>query len=392
MFRKVLTFIEKHLNTLAIALLAPLGGLWISYMQEARQTTQLQRQWTEQLEAKHEEFAKEISTLLMRNELDFIVNSSNRLEAEIIANELVPLLTKLGPDSGYSQQEIERYQSIPNQHQKLNPQQRALFTLLTVRLQNLIRTGRTGKADSEQETREASAKIKETLEFLHGLELLSGSISLLGLMNLNNLDLSGVKLSCLKMNGTTVSNTRLESAELPYSHIVGQLDRVSLRSAGLRSSRIWGIIRDVNFEKANLSRVILENATIYASSFRDAEMMQANLFNADLHASSSFRGADLRGADLRVKNHEKGLEGLFQGGYANTEPIEVEDGDIIPTTILPTGHSLASLGLIQWNRKELPPSIGEDRRYTSNQLFLLHESCSWREEVFDKLTELGRKR
>lgn len=392
MLRKVLTFIEKHLNTLAIALLAPLGGLWISYMQEARQTTQLQRQWTEQLEAKHEEFNKEISALLMRNELDFIVSSSNWLEAEIIVNEVAPLLTKLSPDTGYSQREIERYQSTLNQHQKLKPQQRALFTLLTVRLQNLIRTGRSGKADSDQQTREASAKIRETLEFLHGLELLSGSISLLGLINLNGLDLSGAKLSCLKMNGTTVSNTQLESAELSYSHIVGQLDSSSFRSSGLRSSRIWGIVRDVNFEKANLSRSILENTMIYTSSFRDAEMMQVNLFNADLHASNSFRGADLRGADLRVKNQAKGLDGLFQGGYANTEAIELEDGNTIPASILPAGHSLVSLGLIQWNRKELPPSIRDDRRYTSNQLFYLHESCSWREEVFDKLTELGRKR
>ena len=392
MLKNIVSFIEKHFNTIAIALLVPLGGLWLNYMQEARQAAQSQRQWIEGMEDKHENFSKEISSYLKQNELGFMDQSSNLLTASIVINELAPIADQGNVGTGYSQQQLEDFRLLIRQSKSLTPKQRSLFNYLKVRLQSLISASRLGKIYSQSESMASSAKIKETLEFLHGLGLMSGAMSILFQVDMSDLNLSESRLACLNMKAVTMSNTNLGHSELSSSNILWFLDGVDLQSANLDSSRIMGSIKNSSFKNAYLPKVSFHDVEIYATNFEGASLIEASLYDTELHGASIFKGADLRGADLRVKNYGKRNQKFFKGGYANTEQINMSDGTIIPTTILPKNQSLSSLGLIEWNKEDAPPSVNKGKFYAFAAGALVPKDCLQRIDLFHRLIIQGRSR
>jgi len=402
LIQKLGSFAEKHLTTVVVALFVPLGGLWLNVNQEARQSAELRRERSEQLSVKHQQFLNDISDRLMRNQLRFLLDEEKVFEAEFVINKLNPLLDEVGEQPRISKEQLNVYQKILRQSLDKHDDQRILGNLLSSRLQNLASTEPSELIDYDDERAARSRKLKQTLEFIHGLQLLGGSILNIGnYLDLVDVDLSKARLACSSLLGVRIVDSIIKDAVLDFSFLLVVIENSRMDLTDFRDSIFDGSVKNSHFERSNFDHAMLDSSLLYGSFFKNASFKNASLYNVRLEEHNDFSGADLRGADLRIapssfKNNiaktSRNSAGLFRGAFANTRSVVLADGTALRPTILPEQATLASLGLIEWNRSDAPPPHGPRLKYSSATIFNVPPYCTWRQNKFRQMLELRKKR
>jgi uncharacterized protein YjbI with pentapeptide repeats len=122
-------------------------------------------------------------------------------------------------------------------------------------------------------------------------------------LNLNDADLSGVKLSNVNLSGADLSSANLSSADLNGAKLLNtKLGGANLNGADLNFADLSGAsLFNTNLSSAELNNAIFAGAELCCADMRGAKLGYADLREADL------READLDGADVNRTRFGTGL-------------------------------------------------------------------------------------
>lgn len=180
-----------------------------------------------------------------------------------------------------------------------------------------------GQPAIEKKTKRLGAQSYSRLKKRVFLKRLSKKISL------NNIDLSGVRISDLDLSGITLSNVDFHGAILK---------RVDLSSAKLSSVNFSGaLLEEVNLESGYLDSVKLDHASVKSISGLDATFSAVD-FSGSYIYGSNFRGAKMSGS---LFEHAKILESDFS--LANLEEASFFGAEIENTLFLLANLQISDL-------------------------------------------------
>ena len=133
-----------------------------------------------------------------------------------------------------------------------------------------------------------------------------------GETNFQRAELSKIKLNNVTLKGVNLSNSNLARAELKQANLSNSsLKQVNLSQANLEKA----ILKDVDFESARMNQANLTDAHLEGANFTEANLIEAD-FRDGYFVNACFCGANLR----NVKFHGANLEGASYNSETFFDP------------------------------------------------------------------------
>lgn len=93
-----------------------------------------------------------------------------------------------------------------------------------------------------------------------------------------------------------------------------------------------------------------------------------------------------------IDKERSALGAIFAGAIANSKPIKLDDGRIVPPVILPEGRTIAELGLIEAGTSSISHLRKKSPRDANDaNAILLGPECHWRPAFMWYLAEIYYK-
>jgi uncharacterized protein YjbI with pentapeptide repeats len=383
--------IRKRFAAVSTAILVPSIGLWLTYWERDHADREVKQKSYEYAVKQHDEFVHAIGELLLQGKFDYLDDWEVTEKAdylEMMDSEAIRLnISK--PSTLYALKRPE----TPRPTEKP-----LLSRLYGSRLALVLEAAR---ITNERHRNSGSQKkiAKEVLHFLRSNRLLAygGLLSHFSDSDFSGLDLSSVNLSCTNLDSiirrTNFRDANLAGIFFSRSAQGDIVDESDFSGARLAWSRIEGKrITNADFSRSNMQLSSLSWSAIAHSSFENADLRHVIMVDSVIHDSNKFAGADMRGAILMIDKERSALGAIFAGAIANSKPIKLDDGRIVPPVILPEGRTLAELGLIEAGTSSISHLRKKSPRDANDaNAILLGPECHWRPAFMWYLAEIYYK-
>lgn len=376
MIKDIIRAIQNHFLAFGATLLVPISGAWFTYWERDHSDRAFVRSQYEEEVRRHQAFIEDISSLLLKGEFDYLelyeVDDMLAFRQSIESEAL-----RLGLDPS----NIKNLSLVAPDQPPANIPKLTLSDIYGAKLNLLLESSRADRPLSSSLLASSGNLARETLHFLRRSNLLNyGGLWMEA--DLSGLDLRDSNLACtyldeLKLNNTNLSSSNLSGAFIRTAEMAKEVNFSNARLFAAQLNRSW--FSGSDFSDSNMQIASLKGSTLRDSNFSRADLRDATLYGAHILEGKRFHGADLRGSVL-LYNQLRSVRGkIFEGAFANSKPIKLIDGRVMPATLIPQGLSFSDLGLVDIAEessdllREAGARDGEEGR-----TLRLPDSCKWK--------------